>query len=784
MRGPASGRRIDDLLLGVRLAVGGSRTPWGRLVLTSIGIGLGVAVLLLAASVPHMRQARDDRRDSLDIVYSSPMQDATLLVGTKGTRFRGESIQGRELQPMSPRAPLPDGLERLPEPGELVVSPALGELLRSPEGKLLKPRLPGRVVGVIGKSGLQNPEELYFYTGSDELTGRSDAVGAVVPGASGLPKSPPGLNAQMWITLAFGVTVLLVPIVVFVTSATRLAEAARERRLAALRLVGADGRQVRRIASGESLVGSVLGVALGWLVFLSGRQLVGHPPLVEFSAFPSDVWPSWPLAVAVTVGIPAVAVVTARLAMRRTIIEPLGVVRHTSQQRRRILWRLAPMVAGVAGLLFVTGSAASPVSSENVFLGSVTLLLVGVPLVLPWVIERTVQAFSGRSLTGQLALRRLRATSGTAARSVGAIAVVLTGVIGLQTVLASAEAQFAAEAKASESRTAEQGEDYVGLHGYLTGPASLERTVDAVRRLPATEAVHSGTTLTLTGEDDDHYSVLVTDCATVRAFSPVAQCRDGDAFRVTGRRERTHVGDLVRAGERLSVDPRGEEPDGSGPGYWRVPERVVDIDEPALAGRVSGFDLVLTPAAAPDVPRSNRWAYVTLTLRDDASWTAVEHLRNIAATHLEFGRATEHGARPSSTAPVTFRLISYGLLLGTIVAFLLIGCGLFVSAAEQVQERRRPMAVLAAVGARRRTLALSALLQNAIPMAAAMVVATVTGLGLGALVVGVADLERLTFDPIGLVGLLVIAVGAVLVVTALTVPALRRAMHPDGLHSE
>ena|SRR5882757_6124769 len=50
-----------DLMLGVRLAVGGGRAGWGRLALTAVGVGLGVTVLLAATSVSHILQAHDDR---------------------------------------------------------------------------------------------------------------------------------------------------------------------------------------------------------------------------------------------------------------------------------------------------------------------------------------------------------------------------------------------------------------------------------------------------------------------------------------------------------------------------------------------------------------------------------------------------------------------------------------------------------------------------------------------------------------------------------------------------
>ena len=60
----------------------------------------------------------------------------------------------------------------------------------------------------------------------------------------------------------------LVPVAVFVSTATRLSAARREQRLAALRLVGATAAQVTRLAAVESFFVSVIGVVAGIGLFL------------------------------------------------------------------------------------------------------------------------------------------------------------------------------------------------------------------------------------------------------------------------------------------------------------------------------------------------------------------------------------------------------------------------------------------------------------------------------------------------------------------------------------
>jgi predicted lysophospholipase L1 biosynthesis ABC-type transport system permease subunit len=120
---------------------------------------------------------------------------------------------------------------------------------------------------------------------------------------------------------------------------------------------------------------------------------------------------------------------------------------------------------------------------------------------------------------------------------------------------------------------------------------------------------------------------------------------------------------------------------------------------------------------------------------------------------------------------------------GSLITLLLAGASLLVPALEQGRARRRPLAVLAASGVPRSTLAWSLLWQNAIPFLLAMVVAVATGAGLGVLLLRVlAQPVALDFAGMG------VPAGAsvflVLLVTVLTLPSLRRATGALGLRTE
>lgn len=149
--------------------------------------------------------------------------------------------------------------------------------------------------------------------------------------------------------------VLLMPVVVFIATAVRFGGERRDRRLAALRLIGSDGGMTRRIAAGEALAGALLGMVLGTGLFLIGRQVAGAVEVLGVSVFPGDLTPSPALAVLVAVAVPTAAVLVTLFALRQVVIEPLGVVRTATPRRRRLWWRLLLPVGGLAMLYPMMG---------------------------------------------------------------------------------------------------------------------------------------------------------------------------------------------------------------------------------------------------------------------------------------------------------------------------------------------------------------------------------------------------------------------------------------------
>jgi len=770
----------DDLAMGVRFAFTGGREGWVRALLTAVGVGLGVALLLLTTAIPSalsQRQHRESSRD--DFTYSQKLlkkADDTLVIAEVDTAFRGNDVRARLLEPEGAKAPLPPGVAHFPAKGDMVVSPALKKLLESGSGKLLRARIPYRITGTIAQSGLIGPSELAYYAGA---TGLQDHLESGVVERIDYFGPAPGhqqdsLDPILILLIMIIFVVLLLPVGVFIAAAVRFGGERRDRRLAALRLVGADGGMARRIAGGEALAGALLGLVFGTGFFLVGRQLAALLKVRQMSVFPSDLNPSPALAALVAVAVPAAAVLVTLFALRGVVIEPLGVVRTAKPPRRRLWWRLLLPLGGLALLYPMIGQGRDNGDfNQWMVIGGTVLLLVGVTALLPWVVEAVVARLDSGSVSWQLAVRRLQLSSGSAARMVNGIAVAVAGAIALQMLFAGVEHDYTKQT-GNDLHRAQMDVSVSSGHSLAEAGRQLART-KGVRRA---SAVAFGSVGERAKDPKNELEVAVGSCAELREVARLASCRDGDTFKIVGGEYDSETEKITKPGSTAYFDPTYSGTQRH-PVAWKVPagmKTAAQREDPTGYAR-SG--LLVTRGALPQAAAAGLVQRVFVSL-DPSVADAGDYARNTAARLDPLANVFTLAASEQSKE---FRSIRNGLFVGATCVLLLIGASLLVSQLEQLRERKKLLSSLVAFGTRRRTLSLSVLWQTAIPIALGLVLASVVGLTLGAVLLKMTG-ETVSVDWASVLSMTAIGASVVFAVTLLSLPPLLRLMRPDGLRTE
>ncbi|MFI1679481.1 FtsX-like permease family protein [Streptomyces sp. NPDC020607] len=777
---------MRDLGMGMRFAAGGGREGWIRTILTAVGVGLGVALLLGAASVPQLLENRDDRAAARTPHFAldgkpPKADDTTVMLRDTGTEFHGRTLTGKFLKADGDHPVLPPGLDKIPAPGEMVVSPALRDLLDDPSNTLLKERFGKyRQTGTIGEAGLVSPLELYYYVGADPL---DPAQGAHRFAGFGEDDSLP-LDPFLMALVVLICVVLLTPVAIFIGTAVRFGGDRRDRRLAALRLVGASARSVRRIAAGEALFGALLGLSFGAVLFLLLRQLVGVVDLTNVSAYPSDMVPAPGLVALVAVAVPVCAVLVTLISLRSVAIEPLGVVRGGKQRKRRLWWRLVVPAAGIA-ILLLSGRIDADMGNDAVNVTAIAvgsaLALIGLSALLPWLVEAAVGRLRGGPVPWQLAVRRLQLTSGTASRAVSGITVAVAGAVALQMMFASMHDDFNQVTGQDPTRaqlTVRSGtgdgplaQRMIDDFARTEGVTKVIGTVQAYVTRPGGKKVND---LTPTTE------LTIGTCATLRELAHLDSCEDGDTFvSHTGSREQNGwVDTTARPGKPVNVGPDPDFNEGAKPVLWTLPKSTPTVQaRPNPSG--TRFDGIFATPGAVDIKLLDDASTTSWVKLDPKVPHADEHVRNAAARISPFLGVDSLQAVDRDKQ---YASIARGLQIGASVTMALIAASMLVSMMEQLRERKRLLAALTAFGTRRSSMAWSLLWQTAIPVALGLALAIVGGLGLGVVMTRMIDksvTDWWSFVPLTGAGAAMVAV-----VTLLSLPPLRRMMRPDGLRTE
>ena len=770
-------RSAGLLGLGLKLALGSDRGAKLRFALMAASIAVGVAVIVGAFSVIPAVQARDARVAGLEYFATDGPTDAPdqLILTERDSWFEGRKLQ-RLLVAAIGDAPIPPGLERLPGPGEVVVSPALRELLRGPQGALLDDRLRGRVVGIIGASGLLHPDELTAYLGvrRSEI---EEMERSYVTGFGTLEENAdPPVDEAVLQSVILGSAGVLLPVLVFVWTATRMSASIREARLAALRLAGATPRQVRFLSAVESGLAAIAGTAVGFGLFLGARELLTLS--VELGLEPSDAVPPLAAIVGVGIGIPVLAVAVAWLALRRVTHSPLSVVRKAPRRSRVAGPAAVALAIGLGEWLSVEWALRR--WGENrpwiafILRGSAWVLTaLGVLGLAPWIGTRAAGWITRRTegVGAWLGARRLE-TDGRAASRVSTATVVVVFAAG---IAAGYIVYFDGTAGGLRAAASLRPETVVvdSWRGDLRPVLDEIAAVDGAGQIAALRTSH------LVEASTQNYlaGITILSCRDLPSVLLAAPPNCDTGAILLHNPEESNVLARVSSGDLATFVPYTDAE--YVPFLLATPDRVPSTEFSAD----NGYDgYVLDEAAAPE--ELLRMMPVTrILVATDGRDATVEKIREAVAwsdpfptvlTRSELALGEEGGSFP----------IRFAIELGTYFALSVAAASLLVSTVGAVQERRKPLAALAALGVPAGALRRSIVVQTMEPLLAGVVLAGVAA----AVVVLSSNPEGRPLPwssliaPIG--RFVALAVIAGLVASALAFPSLRRGIRPEALHHE
>ena len=477
-----------SLLLGLRLTLAGGRESLLRILFAAAGVGVGTTLLLLALTGPFAMYGRDTRGGWQSAAYAFNPQfgmsnppiesaDGALFLAVSDY-FDGDPITRVYVAALGADPPVPPGLDRLPGPGEVAVSPAMRRLLAVTPDSELDDRFPGRVTMTIGDAGLAHPDERVAIVGrsAEQLRGVQS-----VQEVRGFQVRWNGFFFFFGGGLLTGSVFLLAAIVVLIFMVTRVAAAQREQRLATLRLAGATRLQTAIVAATETGIGALAGSLLAWGAYEIGRRVLaatvtfdGGPFFVEDVAVPP-----WVLAPAL-IGIPVLAMVITVASLRRVQVDPLNVSRR-GFRRSPSTWMALPLAVGIAGqsLLDPLENVVSDATLNRLAALFAVLALVGFVLIGPWLCLLVGRGLArgSRTVPGLIAARRIAADPWTTFRAISGVVVAAMVVAYLGSTAGQLETRTEAGGGGIRLRPGVVEVNTGGASADRVGPLLSERTV-------------------------------------------------------------------------------------------------------------------------------------------------------------------------------------------------------------------------------------------------------------------------------------------------------------------
>lgn len=684
------------------------------------GAAAGMWCLLAGLTIPHLLEQRQGRAETrMPDTRAGGKADGWFFETNRwwedrafGITFLAEVRDGV----------VPPGVESVPAPGSAVVSPALARELEDSEALAASFRY--EVTGEIAPPGLVSPDELFAYVGSTKealpetalrLRGFGEDVNPEVDVADGDRKT---------INLAF-IGLVGIPLCVYFAICARLSAAARDRRLAALRLLGMTRRDAHKVNAFEVVLTAAVGGLAGAGIFaltapaLSGLGIGGIVWFADDGRLPA------PLVILALLAIASLAWASGRVGARRAVANALF-VRRQSKPVGLSAWRLLPLVLGTGLLIgLIVSSIGKPVGQGSgnagplllllgVFLGLVGLALgfsvIAVGLGARWG-ERTSR------LAVRLGMKRLAFDPSGSVRVVTGLVVVVFGLgfaNGLQRDAQAANTDLgrtqtlslqAAEVPAAD-RAALRSID--GVEGMLVHVASRSQSPPPGTKNPPRSAFP--------------LRVMWTTCSDLEVFleKDLATCKENTPYRIVPTQGKP-IAPSRTPGEEF-VFPREIRRTDAGPTFTvSIPERELPLPRVDIYGLASVE--VLLPLE--DLPDGSIPATAEIELAAQATPETAGKVMAAVAAVAPTANLTlvDQNVAARRQARVVQQMLWAAMVLGFLVGI----AAFFVAAIDQAVERRANVTALRIVGLGGGVLRAAQSIQVTFPLAVGSVVALAAG---------------------------------------------------------
>ena len=417
----------------------------GRLALTAGAVALGVLMILAFAAGVNALVARNTHSNwRLDIFgqdNSGQVIDGVspvkIALGTNGNldKWHNSSITTTSMFTTGKTSPQITGMP-IPAEGEYYVSSGLDNIIKADPSADIGSRFGTKQVGIIPGDLLSSPDSIEVVRGMSQQEANSPTTYTYDVYKFSDSKAAPDYGIFIYTILIFGATILLFPIVMFVAIATQLGSTQREKRYAAMRLVGATRSQITRIMALELFVASVAGIVLG-----SAAYLIARIPLAQFRF---DDMRFWPDDITVSVEqyclITAITIVLCLVAnwwgMRHVQSSPLGIARAQRVAKKPRFWSTVPLLIGLGIFVFISTPVGNEWLAKNasdnmtpllVLMAGILLIMFGLVLAGSWLTSKMAKLFAKhtRNVPTLLATKRIAGYSKQVFRSVSGVVLAL-----------------------------------------------------------------------------------------------------------------------------------------------------------------------------------------------------------------------------------------------------------------------------------------------------------------------------------------------------------------------